>query len=183
MNYTNTSLTRVIEIGTDISRGLAYLHNRTPECVIHRDLKPQNVLLTKSGRAKIADFGISCFQKDPVSVYKMTGETGTYRYMAPEVIKNEQYNSSVDVFSFSMILYGLCEEKIPYSYLDTYEIRNSIKSGLRPKFSRLKNKDIQNIITKCWDSSSSNRLNALDVVCEFKNVSLNQYKSKLCCIM
>jgi serine/threonine protein kinase len=45
----------VLQIGLDVARGLAYLH----PAVVHRDLKPQNVLLEASGRAKIADFGIS----------------------------------------------------------------------------------------------------------------------------
>ena len=48
-----------ISIIKDISKGLAYLHNRKPHCIIHRDLKPSNILLTSSYRAKIADFGIS----------------------------------------------------------------------------------------------------------------------------
>lgn len=78
MNATNTSLDKGVEIATDVARALAYLHNRTPQCVIHRDLKPQNVLLTKSGRAKLADFGISCFQKDSGSSYLMTGHTDTW---------------------------------------------------------------------------------------------------------
>jgi serine/threonine protein kinase len=48
-------LPQILQIGLDIASGLAYLH----PAVVHRDLKPQNVLLDKQGRAKIADFGIS----------------------------------------------------------------------------------------------------------------------------
>ena len=91
----------------DIAKGLAYLHNRQPFAVIHRDLKPSNILLTNSMNAKIADFGISSIRPIVDEYYQMTGETGSYRYMAPEVLKSEKYNCKVDVWSFGMILYAL----------------------------------------------------------------------------
>lgn len=183
MNATNTPLFRGLEIAIDVARALAYLHNRSPQCVIHRDLKPQNILLTKSGRAKLADFGISCFQKDSGSSYLMTGQTGTYRYMAPEVIQNKSYSSSVDIFSFSMILYGLCEYSIPYIHLDTNEIINSINSGRRPNFSKLKDNDIRDLIIKCWDGESSNRPTAIHIVRTLQSIAKKEYKSSVCCII
>ena len=69
------------QIGHDIAEALAYLH----PTVIHRDLKPQNVLIDKIGCAKIADFGISKF-KDPHKSYLSVTQTGgTPNYMAPEL--------------------------------------------------------------------------------------------------
>lgn len=144
---------RALEIALDAARGLAYLHNRKPTPVIHRDLKPGNLMLSgsqyqdrtqivfNSGIVKLADFGLSKtlpmnrhadFHLD--ERFKLTGETGricwleywledtvqyaethslhppgSYRYMAPEVFRHEPYNSRVDVYSFSMILYQLLE--------------------------------------------------------------------------
>ena len=55
--------------------------------VIHRDLKPGNLLLTVEGHLKVADFGLSkIFEGAHMGQYQMTGVTGTLRYMAPEVI-------------------------------------------------------------------------------------------------
>ena len=116
----------------DIARALAYMHNK---CVIHRDLKPSNILLTASGRVK-------------VSIFKPTEETGTSRYMAPEVIRNEEYNSSVDIYSFGLILYTLCE---------------SLKTI--PKFRRLKKRHpLKMLIEDCWSSIPNLRPSAMDVI-------------------
>ena len=117
-----------INILKDISRGLAYLHNRKPQCIIHRDLKPSNILLTQSYKAKIADFGISCLQVNSNESYQMTGETGTYRYMAPEVLKHEDYSCKVDIWSFGMILYFIFVD-IPYRGLTVEYIINDIATN------------------------------------------------------
>lgn len=101
------TLHKKIGIVKDMTRGLAYLHNRRPQSIIHRDLKPSNILLTLSFRAKIADFGISSMKTVGEEFYKMTGETGTYRYMAPEVLRSEKYNCKVDVWSLGMLIYAL----------------------------------------------------------------------------
>ncbi|XP_062187128.1 serine/threonine-protein kinase VIK-like isoform X2 [Phragmites australis] len=97
-----------VNFALDIARGMAYLHNE-PNVVIHRDLKPRNILLVNSAanHLKVGDFGLSKIIKAQHAndVYKMTGETGSYRYMAPEVFKHRKYDKKVDIFSFAMILY------------------------------------------------------------------------------
>ncbi|KAL6534786.1 hypothetical protein OROGR_013461 [Orobanche gracilis] len=104
--------TTAINFALDIARGMAYLHSE-PNVVIHRDLKPRNVLLvnTNADHLKVGDFGLSKLIRVQHShdVYKMTGETGSYRYMAPEVFKHRKYDKKVDVFSFAMILYEMLE--------------------------------------------------------------------------
>ena len=107
----------------DIMRGLAYLHNRQPKCVIHRDLKPTNLLLTQSGKVKIADFGISCFQANSQEIYKMTGETGTYRYMAPEVMCAQNHTQAVDYFALGVIGYEFMIGKV-------FNINNNIRDHI-----------------------------------------------------
>ena len=74
------STVTVFQLARDVAEGLAYLH----PSVIHRDLKPGNILLDEDGRAKIADFGISRV-KDPSKTYLTTNnDNGTPMYMAPE---------------------------------------------------------------------------------------------------
>ncbi|CAH1428784.1 unnamed protein product [Lactuca virosa] len=66
----------------------------------------RNVLQDEAGRLKVADFGLSKIaQEKDVYGYKMTGGTGSYQYMAPEVYRRESYGKSVDVFSFALIIH------------------------------------------------------------------------------
>ena len=77
---------RVVEMALDITRGMAHVHS----CgLVMRDLKSENVLVADSGSLKICDFGSS---KAVEGVGDMTGETGTYRWMAPEVCHESDTN-------------------------------------------------------------------------------------------
>ncbi|MQL80308.1 hypothetical protein Taro_012770 [Colocasia esculenta] len=126
-----------INFALDIARGMAYLHNE-PNVIIHRDLKPRNVLLVNANadHLKVGDFGLSKLIRVQNShdVYKMTGETGSYRYMAPEVFKHRRYDKKVDVFSFAMILYEMLEGDPPLSNYEPYEAAKYVAEGHRPIF-------------------------------------------------
>ncbi|KAK1260492.1 Serine/threonine-protein kinase EDR1 [Acorus gramineus] len=126
-----------INFALDIARGMAYLHNE-PNVIIHRDLKPRNVLLVNSNadHLKVGDFGLSKLIRvqNTHDVYKMTGETGSYRYMAPEVFRHRKYDKKVDVFSFAMILYEMLEGDPPLASYEPYEAAKHVSEGMRPTF-------------------------------------------------
>ncbi|XP_022769506.1 serine/threonine-protein kinase STY8-like [Durio zibethinus] len=101
INYTGFGLCYLIE-------GMNYLHQHKPNAIIHRDLTPRNVLQDEAGRLKVTDFGLSKIAQEKDSYgYKMTGGTGSYRYMAPEVYRRESYGKSIDVFSFALIVHEI----------------------------------------------------------------------------
>ena len=88
--HARLSFEQVLQLAKDLSDALLYLHEQLFEdaMVIHRDLKPENIGVDSSGRLKLFDFGLGrCVKKrsKDTESYKMTGETGTLRYMAPEV--------------------------------------------------------------------------------------------------
>ena len=88
----------------DVSRGMAYIHAMGH---LHRDLKPDNILLDAEGAAKISDFGLSCLHTSKTLSDEHTGGTGTLRWMAPEVAQHRPYAYPADVFSFAICAWQL----------------------------------------------------------------------------
>ena len=154
-----------ISIVQDIARGVAYLHNRKPDCIIHRDLKPNNILLTTSYKAKIADFGLSCLHPVSNEMYKMTSETGTYRYMAPEVLTHKLYNAKVDIWSFGVVLFFMFQGT-PHEGLSTKEVIHNV--GVNPhgvvfKVPRMTD-EMKNVFDKCVLYDPLQRIDSITLV-------------------
>lgn len=97
-----------IAIALDIARGMEYIHSQG---VIHRDLKPENILIDQDFCLKIADFGIAC---EEAHCDTLAEDPGTFRWMAPEMIKRKPYRRKVDIYSFGLLLWELVAGKIPY---------------------------------------------------------------------
>lgn len=133
---TNINIRNKINICIDVLRGLEYLHCRKPKSLIHRDIKPQNILLTPSGRAKIADFGlskfidekikktgskdslesilgsspmVSSFLESMIDDSELTSHVGSRRYMSPEMKNNQKYNHKTDIWSTGIVFSELFE--------------------------------------------------------------------------
>jgi len=110
------SQTDRVAIMKDIAIGLHYLHNRKPSGVLHRDLKPQNILVNGHGEAKIADFDVSkLIPWEQTKTYMgHTGETGSYAWTSPEVLKHEPYNYTADIYSLGLVFYFVWTSRVPF---------------------------------------------------------------------
>nr|AIA96098.1 Pkinase_Tyr/Pkinase [uncultured bacterium] len=86
-----------LQIALDVSHGIEYLHEGAVPPVIHRDLKSANILLDKSMRAKVADFGLS---KEEVYDGRKSGLKGTYGYMDPDYMSTCKFTKKSDIYSF-----------------------------------------------------------------------------------
>jgi len=102
-----------------VARALCFLHNCSSP-IIHRDLKPLNLLLTKNSDLKVTDFGISKLMRPSLEdqsedrAPRMSGGVGTWRYMAPEVVRAEQYTDRVDIYSFALIMWFMSTGMQPF---------------------------------------------------------------------
>eukprot|EP00877_Chromochloris_zofingiensis_P013896 jgi/Chrzof1/8760/Cz03g23150.t1 len=145
-------LSQILKVAVEVSRGMDYLHQRK---IIHRDLKAANLLLDENHTVKIADFGVARIIE---CNGHMTAETGTYRWMAPEVIEHKPYDEKADVFSFGVVLWELLTSKIPYSDMTPLQAAvGVVQKGLRPAIASHCPQALADIMTACWDAAPQHR--------------------------
>ena len=134
-----------------VARALKYLHE---EGIVYRDLKPDNIGLSYDGTVKLFDFGLARRRLHGRSVpRRLTGNTGTPRYMAPEVSLCEDYDFSADVYSYGILLWQVCTLKRPYdkhSSLD--EIKTTVaQKHRRPSLRAIVSRPTKKLIAACWN--------------------------------
>lgn len=101
---------RVLGIGRSLARGLGAAHRQG---VLHRDIKPGNVIMTSDGDVKLLDFGLAELLDQVVSSKEPRTISGTPRYMAPEVLKGAPSTSQSDLYALGLLLYELCTGYVP----------------------------------------------------------------------
>lgn len=104
------SWSRRYQIAIGISKGLPYLHERCRDCIIHCDIKPDNILLDASFVPKVADFGLAKLLGRDFSRV-LTSMRGTIGYLAPEWISGMAITSKADVFSYGMLLFEIISQR------------------------------------------------------------------------
>ncbi|XP_023533995.1 integrin-linked protein kinase 1 isoform X1 [Cucurbita pepo subsp. pepo] len=158
-------LATVVKFALDIARGMNYLHEHKPEAIIHRDLEPSNILRDDSMHLKVADFGVSKLLKlsnrvkedRPVAV---ACHDTSWRYVAPEAYKDEEYDTKVDVFSFALILQEMIEGNPPFPTKPENEVPKAYIAGERPPFMAPTKRyadGVKELIEECWEEKPHKR--------------------------
>ena len=102
----------IAELGAVIAEALGYAHSKG---VVHRDVKPGNILVRPDGKPKITDFGIARIEDSSEHLMTQAGEVlGTPAYMSPEQVLSEPVDGRSDIFSLGIILYELCAGERPF---------------------------------------------------------------------
>jgi serine/threonine protein kinase len=116
-NYAKYIFKQVIE-------GLAYCHQHN---ILHRDIKPDNILINGRGRIKICDFGVS---KAVIQEERMHEQCGTPAYIAPEILKGEGYDGfTSDIWSAGVMLYAMLYGTVPFKGNSMHDLHSLIMKG------------------------------------------------------
>ncbi|ELU03623.1 hypothetical protein CAPTEDRAFT_17809 [Capitella teleta] len=135
--------------------GVAYLHGMKPKPLVHRDLKPPNLLLNRGGTVlRICDFGTACDAHT-----HMTNNKGSAAWMAPEVFEGNNYSEKCDVFSWGIILWEVLTRRKPFDDIGgpAFRIMWAVHNGTRPPLIQDCPKPIETLMTRCWSSNPMER--------------------------
>lgn len=160
-----------LRVALDLARAVQYLHDNS---VAFRDIKPENIGFDNGGVLKLFDFGLAKEVKPSRryadGTYRLTGNTGSRRYMAPEVAKARPYNLSVDSYSFGILLWEMLALEKPFKgYNELRHMQEVVEGGVRPMIDRYNEHshwpaEVQDLIETCWDADWHERPTFVDIV-------------------
>ena len=177
------SLTQVLELTSEVAEGLARAHDAG---IVHRDVKPGNIMVTEDGHAKIIDFGLAkLIESNPaVASQAETAQKvetkdgailGTVSYMSPEQARGEDVDHRSDVFSFGIVLHELLTGRLPFLGPSVPETLNAIIHAPAPSVAGTLAEHVapglQRIVTKCLEKDPADRYQTMkDVVVDLRAV-------------
>jgi len=168
-NRPKPSASELRQLMRQMASGMAHLHAHG---VMHRDLKSPNILLERKGDTllqscplKICDFGLARHLPVEDRAAALTAETGSYRWMAPEVIRHEPYNSSCDVYSFAVVCSEIITYQLPFSQESAVQAAFAVATkNRRPEVAPSGDSDVDALIQECWHHDCGARPAFVEVV-------------------
>ncbi|MFH1755660.1 MAG: serine/threonine-protein kinase, partial [Candidatus Latescibacterota bacterium] len=161
---------QAIDIASQVAKGLAKAHEKG---IIHRDIKPGNILITLDGFAKIVDFGLAKLATQ-TRITKTGTTVGTVMYMSPEQARGEEVDERSDIWSLGVVLYEMLTGLLPfrgeYEPAIIFQIMNnapepitSLQKGIPP--------DLEQIVNKCLEKKPEKRYQTVvDVIADLRHL-------------
>lgn len=183
LNENNLTVEQGIDIGIGVANALKICHSNK---IIHRDIKLNNVFVSKDGNFKLGDFGVS---KKLDAITRVKTIKGTPQYIAPEVyLGNSKYDNTVDIYSLGILLYYLFNKR-RYPFFPLYPLEYSSDDESRAFYNRM-NYDVPDapvcapdelarIILKAIEKPEKRYKNADEIIEELQNAKANVSQSEL----
>lgn len=151
-------LERVLKFAQQIGEALAAAH---AEGVVHRDLKPQNLLIGNDDQVFVCDFGLAkSFEESAIGMTRTGAFLGTPRYMSPEQVEGKPADQRADLYAFGLILYEMVTGDVPFTGESTLKVMYQ-RIQEKPKSPKLINADLPNwlvrIIMRCLEKEPADR--------------------------
>ncbi len=174
-NHNRLSITQVINVFVKLLAALHYSHTLG---VIHRDIKPQNILIGKNNEIKITDFGIAKISSSNELTNVHETIMGTTAYMSPEQIKSQEIDQRTDIYSLGIVVYEMLSGSIPYNHDTPWAV---VKGHLydTPKPLNEQRNDVPDylisIINKSISKEKEDRyLNVMEIILDLKNKKIRK---------
>ena len=169
----------IIDYSVQIAQALKSAHNSG---IIHRDIKPQNILIDKYGLAKVTDFGIARVSSNATITYT-SSILGTVHYISPEQAKGKIVDEKSDLYSLGAVMYEMATGKVPFDAdnsvgIAVMHIQDKAKHAkeLNPNLSD----HLNYIIMKLLEKEPANRfLNASELIDSLENPQVNNYDKSM----
>uniref|UniRef100_A0A7S2E889 Protein kinase domain-containing protein n=1 Tax=Trieres chinensis TaxID=1514140 RepID=A0A7S2E889_TRICV len=160
-------------VAKDLAGAMEYLHGLN---IIYRDMKPENIGFDVKDVVKLFDFGLAkeLHPEDRFSNgnYKLTGNTGSIRYMAPEVATKRPYNLSADVYSFGIMLWEITSLKIPFDGYNEFMMKETVANfGYRLDIDESWPEDLKKLIRKSWEAAPKKRPSFSEIITSLEEIS------------
>jgi len=159
-------------VAKDLAGAMEYLHGLN---IIYRDMKPANIGFDVKDVVKLFDFGLAkeLHPEDRFSNgnYKLTGNTGSIRYMAPEVAIKRPYNLSADVYSFGIMLWEITSLKIPFDGYNEFMMKETVANfGYRLDIDESWPEDLKKLIRKSWEAAPKKRPSFSEIITSLEEI-------------
>jgi serine/threonine protein kinase len=149
-----------------VAVGVRTLHERR---VMHRDLKPGNVLLDGNHEPKISDFGCSKSVPPDADPTHTADGIGSPAYLAPEVFNGDEYDFRVDVFAFGLTMYAVLAGQDPFPGLTAFQVGQLIVTNKLPRFPVGVPSRLAKLAKRCWDGNLRRRPGFQEIIAELES--------------
>ncbi len=150
-------------IAGQVAEGLAAAHQAG---IIHRDVKPQNILIDRQGHAKVSDFGIAT-GADWTKVTRAGSIIGSARYMSPEQVRSKPVDARSDIYSLGVVMYEMLAGRPPFDGTSMPEIARQHLNSPPPPLSELRSdlpSGLEKVVLRCLEKLPQDRFASMDEV-------------------